>query len=269
MQNISLDYTFNTRDLGQLKTKEGYFIKKGRLIRSGCLTHLSPKDIEVLQSYSLKMVIDFRSQEEFYNKPDVKIEGVQYINLPALPKNNLPQKRKSDHHDSNLLQLVDKEYGGKTLLMKTYHELFLTPEGIKAYQEFFKIVLENEEGAILWHCSQGKDRAGMAAFLLEYALGVSLPDCIEDYLFTNQAMALKIKELTPIILEMSNNDESLLPILEEVFFAKLEYLNETLNVINEVYHGLDAFLTDILKVDKEILQKKYLDFNHRARKENL
>ncbi len=268
MQNISLDFTFNTRDLGQLKTKEGYFIKKGRLIRSGCLTHLSSRDIDLLKSYSLKIVIDFRSQEEFYQKPDVKIKDVKYINLPALPKNNLPQKRKNDHNDSNLLQLVDKEYGGKVLLMKTYHQLFLTQEGIKAYQEFFKIVQENEDGAILWHCSQGKDRAGMAAFLLEYALGVAYQDCVEDYLFTNQAMALKIKELTPIVLEMSLNDDSLLPILEEVFSAKLEYLNEALFVINDVYHGLDAFLKDVLKVDKEILRKKYLDFNNHARKED-
>lgn len=260
MENIQLDFTFNTRDLGQLKTMNGYFIKKNRLIRSGSLSHLSPKDVSILKKHQLKIVIDFRSQEEFYHKPDFKITGVRYINLPALPINNLPQKRKDNHMDSNLLQLVDKEYGGKVLLLKTYHNLFLTKEGLKAYREFFKIVQENEEGAILWHCSQGKDRAGMAAFLLEYALGVSLQDCIEDYLFTNQAMKLKIQELTPIVLSYTQNDYTLLPILEEVFSAKMEYLKEALGVIDRVYNGLDEFLEKILKVNIVNLRKKYLEF---------
>ena len=67
------------------------------------------------------------------------------------------------------------------LLLKTYQDLVTTEEGIKAYQNFFKTLLEYD-GAILWHCSQGKDRAGLAAFFLEYILGVPMEECIKDYL---------------------------------------------------------------------------------------
>ena len=88
----------------------------------------------------------------------------------------------------------------------------------------------------------------MAAFLLEYALGVSMEDCITDYLFTNVAMELKIKELTPIVLRLSNNDYSLLPYLKEVFSADIDYLNEALDSINKHYKSLDNFIINIFYI---------------------
>lgn len=257
MKIISLDYTFNTRDLGGMKTTNGLKIKENKLIRSGSLHKLSNNDINTLNKHNLKVVVDFRSEKEFVNKADIKIDGVTYLNFPALVKDN--KEDNSKHHDSNLLKLVDKQTGGMKLLLKTYKDLFITNEGLTAYKNFFKVVQENEEGAILWHCSQGKDRAGMAAFLLEYALGVSLEDCIKDYLYTNVAMELKIKQLTPIVLRQSNNDTSLLPLLKDVFTAKMEYLNESLNIIKETYGSIENLLINTLNVDIELLKNKYLE----------
>ena len=257
MKVINLTYTFNTRDLGGMKTIDGKTIKENCLIRSGVLKKLSNEDVLLLQKHKLKTVIDFRSEKEFVEKPDVKIEGVTYLNFPALKKDNLPKRKDNKHTDSNLLQLVDKEFGGMKLLLNTYHDLVTSKEGISAYQNFFKTLIEYD-GAFLWHCSQGKDRAGLAAFFLLYILGVSMDECINDYLYTNIAMQLKIKELTPIVLKQSNNDTSLLPHLKDVFEAKIEYLNEALNTINETYGSLDNFIINVLNADVEKLKNKFL-----------
>ena len=257
MKVLNLTYTFNTRELGGLKTKDGKTIKHNHLIRSGLLKRLSLEDIELLKSHNLKVVIDFRSEQEFINKPDVRIDNVKYLNFPAL-KHDVSKNKDNKHSDSNLLQLVDKETGGMKMLLKTYHELVTSDEGIKAYQNFFKTLIE-EEGAILWHCSQGKDRAGLAAFFLEYMLGVPMEECIKDYLYTNIAMELKIKQLTPIVLNQSNNDRTLLPHLKDVFTAKIEYLNEAINTINSTYGSIDNFIINILKVDVNRLKDKYLE----------
>ena len=257
MKVIKLTYTFNTRDLGGMKTSDGKEIKENTLIRSGVLKKLSNEDIQLLKSHNLHIVIDFRSEEEFIHRPDVRIEGVTYLNFPALKKHNLPKKNNSNHTDSNLLQLVDKEEGGMKLMLNTYKDLVSSNEGITAYQNFFKVLIEHE-GAFLWHCSQGKDRAGLAAFFLEYILGVPFDECVNDYLYTNIAMELKIKELTPFILKLSNNDESLLPILRDVFEAKNEYLNAALDTIKNNYGSLDNYIVNILKVDKEALRNKFL-----------
>lgn len=257
MEVLNLKYTHNTRDLGGMKTKDGKFIKYNQLIRSGVLKKLSLEDIELLKSHNLKVVIDFRGEEEFITRPDIRIDGVNYLNFPALKPHNLPKAKTSNNTDNNLLQLVDKENGGMKLLLNTYEELVTSEEGIKAYQNFFKTLI-NEDGAFLWHCSQGKDRAGLASFFLEYALGIPLEDCINDYLYTNIAMEKKIKQLTPLVLKMSNYDRSLLPILKDVFEAKMEYLNKSLEIINKEYESLDNFIVNILKVDIDKLKEKFL-----------
>ena len=258
MEIINLDYTFNTRDLCDIKTTDGLYIKKNRLIRSGSLHRLSAKDIETLKNKELKVVVDFRNEEEFVKRPDIRIDNVKYINAPTFSKNGVSKKEKISHADANLLYLVDKENGGKKLLMNTYKDLFTTEKGINAYKEFFKIIQENKDGAVLWHCSQGKDRAGMASYLLLYALGVSEEDCIKDYLQTNVAMEKKIKELTPVILRISNNETELLPLLREVFSADIEYVQEAIKVIIKTYGSIDNLLTNVLEVDIEQLRNNYL-----------
>ena len=257
MKVIDLTYTFNTRDLGGMKTVDGKVIKDNCLIRSGVLKKLSEVDIVTLKNHNLKTVIDFRSEKEFIERPDVKIDGITYLNFPALKKDNLPKRKDNKHTDSNLLQLVDKEYGGMKLLLNTYKDLVTSNEGINAYQNFFKTLIDYD-GAFLWHCSQGKDRAGLAAFFLLCILGVSIEDCISDYLYTNIAMELKIKELTPIVLKQSNNDISLLPHLRDVFEAKIEYINKAIDTINENYGSLDNFIINILKADVDKLKEKFL-----------
>jgi protein-tyrosine phosphatase len=166
MKVINLESTFNTRDLSALKI-DNKRIKENRLIRSGHLHNLTENDVNTLKNLNLKVVIDFRSEHEFIHRSDKRIEGVTYLNFPSLPKKELASK--GSNSDSNLLDLVDKEKGGFNMLKETYKNLFLTKEGIESYKNFFKVVTNNNEGAVLWHCSQGKDRAGMAAFLLEYA----------------------------------------------------------------------------------------------------
>ena len=136
--------------------------------------------------------------------------------------------------------------------------MFLTKEGIEAYKNFFKVVSENQDGAILWHCSQGKDRAGMAAFLLEYALGISSEDRLKDYLHTNIAMEKAIARLTPVVLDLSNNDHSLLPQLVDVFTAQEDYLNAAIDTINETYGSIDNYLKETLQVDIKALRDNYL-----------
>ena len=256
MKVIILESTFNTRDLSFFVTKDGRKIKENRLIRSGHLHNLSENDIKTLINHNLKIVVDFRSEHEFINRGDKKIDGVTYLNFPALPKKELASK--GSNADSNLLDLVNNESGGKKMLMETYRNLFLTKEGIAAYKNFFKVLLENKDGAVLWHCSQGKDRAGMAAYLLGYALGVSNEDLIKDYLYTNLAMEKTISRLTPVVLKLSNNDYSLLEPLQDVFTAQLDYLNAAIETINQTYGSIDNYLENILEVNILKLRENYL-----------
>lgn len=256
MRTIDLTYAHNLRELGGFKTKENYFIKNKILYRSSHLHKVSTNDIKILKKEKIKIIIDFRSKDEFINKSDILLNGVRYYNIPVLRKLSSKKKKGTD---SNLLKLVNKDTGGKDYMLKIYKDLASDKIAINGYKKFFKILESNERlEPILWHCSQGKDRAGLASFLLLYALGVDYFYLLDDYLYTNKAMKLKIEELTPMLLKDSNNDTSLLPNLIDVFSAKEEYLKSFLNEVKRLYGSIDNYLINILKVNIVKLKELYL-----------
>jgi hypothetical protein len=57
---------------------------------------------------------------------------------------------------------------------------------------------------------------------------------------------------------MSDNDYSLIPILTDVFEAKIEYLNAAIKIITDKYTSIDNFLINVLDVDIQALKEKYL-----------
>ena len=58
------------------------------------------------------------------------------------------------------------------------------PFGNPAYRALFGAIRAGQT-PILFHCTAGKDRTGVAAALILKALGVSREDIVEDYLLTN------------------------------------------------------------------------------------
>ncbi|MGN1295682.1 MAG: tyrosine-protein phosphatase [Bacilli bacterium] len=254
---IELSYQKNCRDLGGMKTIDGKYIKNKRLFRSGHLHRVSAKDIELLKSLNFTDIIDFRSEKEFIAKGNVVLEGVTYHNFPTLTIDGSSQEKGSSE-DSNLLSFMGKEKNGFNYMKNLYAEIVTSEVGIKCYQDFFNVV-QQENKVILFNCSQGKDRTGIAAYLLCYALGVVKSDLVEDYLFTNIAMKQKIRELTPYFLKQKGTNENMLPSLYDVFSAKKEYLDSALDAIITKYGSIDLYLENILKVDKEKLKKIYLD----------
>lgn len=254
---IDLSYMHNLRDIGGMKTIDNKTIKSGYLFRSGHLRKVSKKDINIINDLHLDNIIDFRNPIEFEQKADYRFDRVTYYNFSAMKETEKDLMRYKSG-DSNMLALLDKEKGGKIHMIKTYENFAKTTEAISAYQNFFKILTE-KRCRTLWHCSQGKDRAGIAAYLLELALGVSEEDARCDYLLTNEAMELKIIELTPFALRAHQGDESCLPILEEVFQAKEEYLDAFIASAVSESGSVMNFITDTLKVDIEKLRSFYLE----------
>ena len=61
----------NFRDLGNIKTKDNKKIKENLLFRSASLDSLSEDEYLLLKNKcNLQLVIDFRSETSFINKPD-------------------------------------------------------------------------------------------------------------------------------------------------------------------------------------------------------
>ena len=67
-------------------------------------------------------------------------------------------------------------------MLKQYESLVHDEYSIKQYARFLDVLLHQNEGAVLWHCSAGKDRVGVGTALLLCALGVPKKTIYEDFM---------------------------------------------------------------------------------------
>ena len=257
MRKIVLSYQKNIRDLGGLTGYKGKKVKQGRLFRGGFLGRVSEEDIKIIDSLELTDIIDFRGTYEFEHRPDHPFNGVTFHNIPLM-KEDVKQEE-SKHEDSNLLWFLGDNTNGFKHMYDLY-PLFLVSEiGIDALRKFFRILTKEDGHNFYWHCSQGKDRAGIASYVLEIALGVSEKDAREDYLLSNEAMVIRTKLHMEQLKNKSFYNETYEKALLDVFSAKEEYLDHALNEVNKKYGSLEKYIRDELDVDIKRLRALYLE----------
>ena len=173
---LKFDGIQNVRDLGGLPASDGRHVKPGRLLRGAGLAHATDADIARLQAIPLRQIVDFRDGSECARHPDRPVTGALYHSLPALPA--LPGQAARNGGVPDFAPLFLRIYG----------ELASTKESHFAYFEFFRILLACPEGAVYFHCTQGKDRTGVGALLALTALGVPQEVIAEDYFLSNEGL---------------------------------------------------------------------------------
>ena len=257
MKRIELSFQKNIRDLGGLTGYNGLKVKSGRIYRGGFLGHVNEEDVEIINGLHLTDIVDFRGSYEFKNRPDYPFEGVTFHNFPSMKED--VKKEESKTEDSNLLWFLGDNTDGFLHMYNLYPDLLVTKEGIWALRKFFELLISKPDGVLYFHCSQGKDRAGLAAYLLEIALGVSTKDAREDYLLSNIAMEIRAKHYVEQLHAEPFYNEVYEKALFDVFSAKEEYLDHALEVVNEKYGSVENYLINELHVDIPKLRALYLE----------
>ena len=265
-QAIDLDDVENARQLGGYPCKDGRRIKDNLLLRTGLLSGISDETVELLlEKYHVKYIIDFRMDSEKEEKPDRSIDGIQYIHIsvfePDLYDENLRNElgRIVDSQDDEFQKMVRCADLGVTFRM--YQNILLSERAQKGYRQFFDILLEPGDGAVLWHCTYGKDRTGIASALLLYALGADEDLIREDYILSNAYYQNQIDSLVKKAEEM-DCDENALREIKAVGGVNEEYLEAAFNSVKEEYGSVHAYLSNQLGVsdeDMKKLQDKYLE----------
>ena len=257
MRVYELSKQKNIRDLGGLKGHQGKTIKYGRLFRGGALNRVTEEDAEILRSLNITDFVDFRSKDEFTYQPDYYFANAKYHNFTTFEHEH--KKEDIVHDDGNLLWFMNQGDTGFKHLVRTYRDLVESEEGQTAFSNLFKVIMGEGNPVTYFHCSQGKDRVGVAAYLIESALGVDEETKIEDYLLSNVAMEKRRDRLIESVKDRPFYNDQYKKDLLEVFSAKIEYLEEAINVINSKYGGVISYLENILKVDIKKLRDMYLE----------
>lgn len=242
MKIIKLDNCPNIRDISYDN------IKENKLIRSSALNNLSKDDIEKLsKECKLKAIIDLRTNTEIAENDKI-IPNAIYIHIPLVNDETLGITYGNTIEEKllNLSHAIPD-------MCNLYRQL-VTRDKKKQWSKIFEVFLTNYDGAILWHCKQGKDRCGIVSAILEYCLGVDYNKIMEDYLFTNNYYLEKANKMFDLMYEITNDYEKS-NIVKNLFLAKKEYLDSAFNYIYSEYGNVDNFLYEICNLDKNKIEK--------------
>lgn len=255
---IPLHSLSNTRDLGALTTEDGRHILPRKLLRSGALYHVSLSDQDtLLNEYRLSEVVDFRTPAERAEKPDTLMQGVKYHDIPVFEEEMLGISR-----NKRLKDAISNFRGQPQAVMKRHYEALIRDQySIKQYARFLDVVLHHNEGAILWHCSAGKDRAGVGTALLLCVLGVPREVIRDDYMKTNLYLESELEYMIRFLESKMIVDEEVMERIRILFRVKEEYLDTVFRTIEQDYGSVERFLRKALYLTPKAvsdLRNKYL-----------
>ncbi len=267
---IELPGVKNARELGGFPV-DGGRIKKGVLLRTGVLGK-TPESIEKLEKkYKLRTIVDFRMSGERNASPDPEIQGARNIHLPVVEFDDYIQQlgdpqlaKRYMSQQMTREEMVEIACQHDLIGPEVYPGFLLRERGIKAYSSFFEILLkaDPEEGAVLWHCTDGKDRTGLASALLLTALGASRETIFEDYLITNTYNATVIEPLRKNLTAVGMDPDKIDAMIFASGGAIEAYLTRAFEVLEEKYNGVDGYLTKALGLtddDLMSLRRKYIE----------
>ena len=248
---LPMDGAFNTRELGGYKTTDGKSVKWGVLFRSDKLSDISENDQKYLQSLGIKRIVDFRSEAEKTEDPNIIPEGINYIETPINVDGAMRSKI-----EAVLKGETNKEV--KSFLVDANKEFVTNYTAV--YEDFLRGLID-EDGPTLFHCTAGKDRAGFAAAITLIALGVSREDVIEDYMKTNIFTKDKIDEMIDKIKLMSLYQADA-EILRPLIGVERIYIETAFKTAEEKYGSLENFIREGLNISDEeiqILRNKFVE----------
>ena len=255
---IAFENLNNTRDLGGMPAAGGRTIKPGKLIRSGLLYSASDADIARLTELA-GVVVDFRTAAERKEHPDPELAFATVYHLPILGK---PAKGVSREEETDRLaidEFMRDVYAAHDHMCRMYASFPVSDVALAGYRRFLEILAEPHTGAVLWHCTAGKDRAGFAAIIIQKILGVPGGAIARDYLFTNDCLAGEVARLNEMLLPQAPDDpeaqKTAKAALSYLFGAKEDYLDALSRSIGESWGSFNRFLERGLGVTPDLREQ--------------
>ncbi len=216
----------------------GRKVVPGRLFRADDLHTLCESDLEFLAAIPITTVIDFRSETEVARHPDRLPASVRkHLLFPIVPGRLEPW-----NPDEGL-----RAKGGQGFMTDIYRSLVLDEHCIDVYRKFFHHVQSEDSLPVLFHCSAGKDRTGMAAAYILLSLGVDWESIMRDYMESNICLAGKYDQIIARRPERAS-----------IFFADPCYLSAAVEAMEEQCGSVERYLGTVLGVDLEAMRARFL-----------
>ena len=231
---VKMEGAVNFRDIGGYATSDGREVVKNRIFRAADISKLTDGDMEKMAERHIYTVIDFRGTKESAAAPDRSLPGTDYTLCPA-GSENLPTSK------DMVEMLKDKDF-----LLSMYGAPSMQYYGDR-YRPLFRKLLDlpETEAGLLYHCTAGRDRTGMATALVLYTLRVPMEMIEADFVASNIYLASRNKDMYRAIVEASGLSAS---DIEERMKLRPELLRSFFGAIRDSYGSVENFLEKELGV---------------------
>ncbi|MCQ1571844.1 tyrosine-protein phosphatase [Neorhizobium galegae] len=224
---IALEGAHNVRDLGGYQTSNGGLTRWRSILRGDALHALSEADIDTLLDNGLTTVIDLRNAHEIAAEanPFTGHAKVRYHNTPLFsalaPVEMMANAVLSFNMGDRYCQAID--------------------DCQPAIAEVLKTIADAPEGAVLFHCSAGKDRTGVISALLLANAGVDETTIVEDYALTATISGPLIARLRDRALGRGTPAA----LVDIVLASEPRSMRQALDHIRYRHGGVEAYLSSL------------------------
>ncbi|WP_406279700.1 tyrosine-protein phosphatase [Nocardia sp. NBC_00881] len=210
-RSLHLQGVQNARDIGGYRTLDGRTVRTGSVYRGGQLNNATPDDLAVLTDRRVRVVHDLRTVFERELGPD---------RIPA---------GATAHWDDVIghappAVMAATLTGGEGL----YRAFITAPGADEAFAAVLRGIVDTTDGAVLFHCTAGKDRTGWTAAVLLTVLGVDRATVTEDYLLSNQ-----FRNASPD---------------DQLNGVRQSWLDAAFDQVNQTYGSFDTYVRDALEL---------------------
>ena len=259
-QQIGLTSVHNARQLGGYQIGNQR-IKDNLLLRIAKISELSKEDSTLLcDQYKVQCIYDFRGKEESLSAPDVIPGKARYVSLALSFSEGESQFDTKFENEAQMIGMLLKYADHpsiQAMCTSMYDLIFFEESSQKVYRQFFAdlLTVEPENGAVLWHCTQGKDRAGSASAMLLAALGANRELIMADFILSKCYY-------DPIASQIKTETEAQKNVINTLISANPEIFGATLDKVDAKYGSLRNYLTECIGVTPEmmnLLRDRYLE----------
>ncbi|MFC8734334.1 tyrosine-protein phosphatase [Luteimicrobium sp. NPDC057192] len=227
---VRLDGTVNFRDLGGYRTTDGQWVAMGKVYRSDALDKLTDADLAKLRRLGIRTDVDLRTADERAAAPDRVPSGAKLVVADVLG-GSIGSTFNPTSADAAAQLMVEGE-----------RSMVSSASAKAAYTQLFDAV--SSGGAVVFHCTAGKDRTGWGAAALLTTLGVPGSTVRADYLLSNtyraEANAAALAQLPAAAAAIYK------PLLD----VRAEYLAAGFDEVQRAFGSWDAYLRNGIAVNR-------------------
>jgi protein-tyrosine phosphatase len=238
---LALEGAINFRDLGGYRTRDGNCLACGKIYRAGALNRLTDGDLELLQALGIRLICDLRSFPEVNAQPDRLPARAAYLHLPVFGRDPIGRWR------------VLFQRHRLDLLFEQLYSRSIIENGAPVLGDLLRLAADPANLPLVFHCTSGKDRTGLAAALLLHMCGVPRPTIVADYTLTNTSIDRFMAEIREAFAWVPALPGFRLEQLYPLFSARAELIERAFAYIEARYGSVDGYLLGPVRLkDAEI-----------------